>query len=542
MKIMRKQHSPRGWGIEGRGWLAVRGSIFYLLSSIFASFCLAQNPAGPYETMPGITTGNPNAPSYSGSFAGNGAGLTNLTGLSLMNLPIGAPAPILALTGTEFLSETNGTPVMEWPDISGNGNNLYANAVNNYFANTAFPSVWSSGSSSGNSPFGLICTNFFQAYPYANTNSFTLLLVVMNDPSDYSPSAANFDARIATAGKISALDGFQIQSYALGGSEIGGGFAALQSGGSGLAWAMGDRQNKFHVLLFNFNGTNFNFWEDGIETVNGNVTGSYIQPTTFLEATNNLVLFGPSTHAGNVPWIGWMAACYAWTNNFTQQQLSQLSRAFAKNFDEQNRLLILDGDSLVQAMHAWDNGSESGLTLTAIAADLLPQWDVICTAVGGRDSLECLTNIESYLPFRRNSSGPNIIVSDGGVPNDVLYINAPNGTSMTTAQAVTQLPLSESNVIYQVEAAHSNNWRYIPMSLPSGFYETNAFKASYNAWLSNNWSGFADGFWNVANTVLGTNGACTNGVTFYSDHLHPNYAGVAIQATNLQQTIISTNW
>jgi hypothetical protein len=107
MKMVQKQYSPRGWRIEGRGWMATRRSIFYLPSSIFVclcalcgfnSACLAQNPAGPYETMPGITTGNPNAPSYGGTFTGNGAGLTNLMGLSLMNLPIGAPAPILALS------------------------------------------------------------------------------------------------------------------------------------------------------------------------------------------------------------------------------------------------------------------------------------------------------------------------------------------------------------------------------------------------------------------------------------------------------------
>lgn len=534
---MKKRHLPRRW---------VHGSIFYLLSSIFAPVCLAQNPAGPYETMPGITTGNPNAPSYGGTFTGNGAGLTNLTGLSLMNLPIGAPVPILALTGTEFLGNTNGTPVMKWPDISGNGNNFYAMGTNDYFENNSFPSVWSSGTYAGVAPpGGMVCTNFFRQYPTANTNNFTLMLITMNDPSAYNPSAGNFGAILFGAGNTAAIDDLQGYGYALAGSlPLGGGF--FVTSGNGLqnenAWAMVDRQNKYHIYVINFSTPYLSIYQDGICTFNGAVAGpNYIGAISYLGATNNLVLFNRAT-TGIVPWIGWMAACYAWTNTFSQQQVATLSRSFAKQYDEQNRLLLLDGDSFVQANHGWDNGSESGLSLTAIAADLLPQWDVICSAVGGRDSLENLTNLQSYAYARRNSSGPNVVATDCGVVNDILYVNAPNGTSMTTSQAATQLPLSESNVIYQCQLLHSNNWRVVVMSLPSGFWETNGFKTSYNAWLSNSWEGFADGCWNIANTALGTNGACTNGVTFYSDHLHPNYAGIEIQATNLWQEIISTNW
>jgi hypothetical protein len=463
---------------------------------------------------------------------------TNLTPATiLMALPSGVPQPILALNADVFLGQTNGSAVMEWPDLSGNGNNFFANAANNFFVNNMFPSVCSSGSTLGNSPFGFICTNFFQQYPTANTNAFTLLLVVMNDPSDHNPSAASFASRIATAGNISVSDGFAVQSYALANSVVGGGFAAL--GPNGNSWAMDDLQNKYHVIVFNFSGSTYNMAEDGIFTVNSSVTGTSIAQNPYLLATNNLVLFGPPTHGGNTPWIGWMAACYAWTNNFSSQQVAQLGRAFAKQYDEQNRLLLLDGDSLIQSMHAWDNGSESGLTLTAISADLLPQWDVVCSAVGGRDSLENLTNILSYIDCRRNSSGPNIVATDFGALNDVLFVNAPNGISMTTSQAATQLPLTETNVLNQCAMLHSNNWKVIAMGQMSEFAETNGFKAAFNTWISNNWQGFADGFWNVGNTVLGTNGACTNGVTFYTDHLHPNYAGTAIQATNLFQTLIS---
>lgn len=453
-------------------------------------------------------------------------------------LPIGTPMPILWLTAETFADETNLTPVIIWPDASGNGNNFYACGANDYFIDNGYPSIWSSGTINGASPWGLVCTNFFKNYPSLNTTAFTILFVVQNDPSDYNASANNFAAILGAAGINSSgtADGLQFSSYALDNSVIGGAVTMFSHGAT--TWAICDARQKYHAILFNWNGQYLNAWEDGLPTMQGSIAWTDFSSVSYLGATNNFYLFNQAP-TGVYPWIGWMAECLVWSNNLTAQQCQNIDRAFAKKYDENNRMLVLDGDSIMQSNHAWDNGSETGQTIDRLVANLLPQWDVVCAAVGGRDSLGVLTNQIVWQYAKRNSAGPNIVVSDLGAVNDVLYGNAPNGVSMTAAQASAQLPLTETNAINFCAIAHTNGFKVLMTTLVSGFWETNGFKTNYNNWLRAN-SNFCDGIVDWGATALGTNGAYANTTIFYSDQLHPNWLGAQMQASNIFN-IISTN-
>jgi len=460
----------------------------------------------------------------------NGANVTNVPAASLTGtvalgqlppsvvagstlLPPVNALPVLWLTGNSLTTNAAGAYVSTWYDSSGNGNNAVATGNNQIYQSDVFPSLTSTAGLNGPAPWAMCVTNFFKNYPMLNTGG-VISVVFRNNTYN-----TNADPILLGAGIGGINDPFQVQAYRPD-SKVGGGVTLCPiPDGSKLAWAVSDGTLKYTCVSWRYDGTYIDVWQDGQCVLRNEIQGTYTGSANSLGATNSLYVFNVAS-SGNYPAPNNIADVKIYTNVLNDSQMNVLSQFDARNYGKLNREIAVAGDSVFQGVI----GAGLPTTFPRAIASQVQQFDVVVHAVGGRNSSNEVQNIPTWAGQRRNQSGVSIAIDDFGLINDG-FVSQGNFVPLTVAQANTQLPISESNVITACAMLHSNGWVIGMGTLLSYYGETNGWVTNVNTWITGPGATNYD-FFMPFNAVAGlsTNGAFSNSLWFADAPLglHPS--------------------
>lgn len=480
----------------------------FLWCLVLGAWCFsasAQNPAGPYVVMPGITTGNPNSPSYSGTFTGNGSGLTNVTAVNTVSggmLPNGLYVQSLAgaWTADSFDTYTDSQPVTAWPDVSGQNNTLSCAALT-YSHNgcNGRPAVL----------FATYGTSFATNYNflsnYALNTNITMFVVVRDLITGVN---ANLDYLISFGSTYPGT--FNWTDYAgIGPSGNAAYFVSRISGGFGDSYGCMNAGNV-DVMALSYNGAYYSVWQNGWQEFDGRYTGS--GQTEGIGTSGSLYLGGlaPANPSANC----YVSLLLIYSNCLTSAQIQQDNSAIRAAYGLTGNGIMLSGDSVTIGNNAT---AQSNLTYNAVAS--FPGWNVGNCGVSGMTSSNQVNYLLDFAPSGSRAAPFNID----------LFMEQINDNGNGWAPSIT-----ETNYILAAQTAHSNFWKFIACTIPSyKAGDANGSRTNFNIWLQLNWRGFADGICDYAGLIpaMGTNGACTNQPTYFgSDYTHPTAAGYVLMS------------
>ncbi len=200
------------------------------------------------------------------------------------------------------------------------------------------------------------------------------------------------------------------------------------------------------------------------------------------------------------PFYGYIAEVIVYSNQLSQAQIESVNNYLCKKYNRKNQSIVLDGPSTIAGVTTSAYGNPAG-----VLKQVFRDWDIDVVAYSGATTART-TNTE---PYWMNVLKPN---------KNIYIFNVANNdfSGLTTAQATTQMPATETNYINAYVNARNAGYLTLAMTTLSTYSETNGYVTNFNNWLLNNWSGFADGIIDshLDTNLCGTAGAYMNAAYF----------------------------
>jgi hypothetical protein len=285
--------------------------------------------------------------------------------------------------------------------------------------------------------------------------------------------------------------------------------------------------NSIDILVGRFslagpNELNVKIWHNGYPAYDstleaGGVGGQNI-PISGGDGMQGTLYLGGKPNPGSFSWIGYLGDVLFFTNPtnaYTDDQATSLNEMLLEKYLP-GPAFVIDGASL-------ETGAGTILysNFAQLASPLLPQYNLVTTAVGGCGSGAQYTNMLSWINTKTAAGGYVFLGSDV-VLNDTKWFGLPLSTS-------------ESFITNYAAAVHASGRKFILGGAASAnWWETNnpAFtRSNLIVWERANWQSFADGFADYSvDALVGTNDSCYN-LTIYPDGDHVHYGSLAYVST-----------
>ena len=458
-----------------------------------------------------------------GNFSGHAAAATNLLGTipasqvigvvtNLNVLPFGLPNPYAWYSATVFSNYINGQSISTWTDISGNGNTLVGGHLVTY-SDTGVggrPAAWFSGNS------WLTNANFWTAS--LNTN-FTIVIVYLVSQPSWGQNM------LLSSGTASQTYMCFIPYNGSATLDQGPVFSAFNNSQQidCVSDDVSPAQGYAQIVSLTFS----NYYKMYVNGVCGNDESIYSGATYSGQpfAATNLVVGSNPGLGGGYSLYGGVSEIIVFSNALTQSQIFLLNNYEKSLTGLAGNSIFLDGPSTIAGYNTTHYQSPASWLHNSF-----PQWRVQTPARYGFTTLNQITNQANWLNTK--TAAEKIYIPLLGC-NDFVGMN--------TAQATTQLPLTETNYATICSNAYAAGYTVLAMTQPSEYVETNGYRTNLNTWISQNYSNIhCSGLIDVSqNPNYGLPGTYTNTIYINTDQLHPTGFGWSNIVANYMTPAIS---
>ena len=313
--------------------------------------------------------------------------------------------------------------------------------------------------------------------------------------------------------------GFFVNGYitAAAPSAIAPGTMSIDITNSRIASPVVDGNHSIDILVGRFsvagtNKLNFKCWHNGYPAFDTTLTaggaGGGNFPIYGGDGMTGTFYLGGSPCPGTPPWEGYLGDVLFYSDSkkvYTDAQAASLNEMLTAKYLP-GVPFVIDGASIEVGA-----GTILHSNIAQIASPLLPQYNIVTTAVGGCGSRTMYNNMLNWVKTKKPAGGVVFLGSDV-VLNDMKWTGVPLSTS-------------ESYITNYAATVRKNGWKFILGGAASAdWWETNSVDTRSNliVWERANWQKFADGFADFSlDPLVGPNGSCSNLVAYPDgDHLH----------------------
>jgi hypothetical protein len=514
-------YSPNGQNFGFAGWNLVPSN---QIAAGGTSFDIQPPSGGSLQNLTGNWTDDDG--NYIGGIClgtyGITASVSQSVALSAAALISGSVPPVpgyVAYFDPATAATNNGATLTAWNDSSGNGNTIAFGGGGITWSENGIggrPGIFFNASTSVGTNDG-----FFSRY---SLNTSITLFLCFNDYGaatipQWGGSGAPY---IFCAGTPADFNGWFI-SPAVGGPP---GNVGYMSGTNGYQayWGITLRRDP-QVLCVRYDGVSFKVYRNGIKESDPNIQnslggGNAPQPNG-IGAAGNFILGQLGNIAENA-WNGIYGRIIVYPTALSASQVNQVNSFLMNYYGIGQNEILLEGDSITLA----DEGGNFS-NLEAYVSEAFPWFQVANVAQLGRTTIGDVTNAYNWAPFNSEGNGVHI----------AAFMERVNDDNASDSIAIT-----ETNYLNWASIARSNGWQTIACTIPS-YQEgdNNGTRTNLNTYLRTNWFGL--GFNAICDyaavPTIGTNGACSNSVVFFSDKTHPLSNGYQYFSNSLVNTIQS---
>ena len=489
---------------------------------------------GPYPISGGGSSNGTNT----GTFIGNGGGLTNVNAATLNGITSFGYAQTLSQGLVFWLNAKN---YLSLNPNTTNGQAIFptdSTGLNPIILTNSNPVLWGYGLNGlpsfyfpGNTY--LIITNLFGKFPYL-TNQFFLEVTFR----DTTPTDTIQEFILGMNGP----SGFNGRQVALRGWVDNGGTPTSSFGGGIVFWSVNNSpsilwagalqaQWMTHVATLALD-TNGNVWAhlDGRPVYDTRIQNLGSFAGLFNNLTNLVIGEDPAISGGN-NFQGYISDIRVYSNAPSAILNYALDDYCSKDANLQANRLNMIGDSITFGLHA----NVSGGDLQGILNPQLPNLLFNSEAVSGRYSLTASNDVTQWSQYK--AQGQNFAFIYVGI-NDFNAANLNGGNPPTGIQQSNQIQYTMASYTNIIDNLLSNGVTGVAIcTLDSVFWETNVLGYNWRSNLNQQILGLTNLDPRVVviplaqNTVMGTNGAYVNTTYFNTDQVHPNSVGYTNMAS-----------
>ena len=489
--------------------LPVPNAIFANSASNLIGTLSAAQLSGTYSGPVSFTnTGN----TFSGSFVGDGSGLTNLNRsqfsgetserlLANAGLNGGVTSGLYAWYSASELSATgctNGQTLFTIPDMTGNTNNTLTGFLPSGNFNGRF------NSSAMNSLPGFGGLSQYQGWTNANflpmgITNYTIF-IAGRDPVQ-SPLGLT-DLSIGLWGKYMCIAHAGYNASQFGSAQAGSCGAWFINNVEYVIYTYPKMNYQINVtcIACSSNGMDPSEWENGILCAS---SGANVAGVTKPCPLTNTLCIGSCILNTSLSWGGWFGDVIIFTNRLSNAQINQENNCLLSKYLFNKKSLIVTGDS--QSVGVFANPSSNTVCCLTRA---MPDWEVSEIGYSGWTSQQVWTNGILALSAPRWPGGSVLVV----FPD---FNNAGNFSEVTNYDtALIQYAKMNGYIPFLC-----TEWSTVRDEVVYPGYRTN-----YNNWVYTNWqslgcAGIVDF---SANPNIGPLGSYTNLNWVWTDQIHLN--------------------